>query len=438
MGHFKAESVVEDNMMNNAANLIKCAQHGVWTTPPAPPADQKPLELSAIDPVENQRIISSGKMSFAWVGCSGDPETQTHTEAVAESIIAANDTSFFYHLGDIAYIEENGSTSGAGSQGGDTPLLWNMQFYAPYKNYPKSIVSIPGNHDGKSTPISNYLGAFCSDPSQWPKPWAGNSTDNRPAMIQPHVYWRLDTPVAYIVGLYANVANGGILDDPEVYPDFTRGPQYQWLVGQLKAVAAANKQNFPPRTVLLAVHYPPYSGASNFKVRGDQSQGPTPNASNAPYLAVALQQAFADSGQRPDAIFSAHAHSFQRLTYFFADGTVMPCLIAGCGGHSPLEALSEECEGGIAPSQSAPFPAVVPGSFQFPAGDSAQVEYYDDHDNGGHFGFVKVTIEARTLRGQFISAASHQILDQFTLDLENHTYCHRRQDRLSTSTIYAL
>jgi acid phosphatase type 7 len=237
--------------------------------------------------------------------------------------------------------------------------------------YPKRIVSVPGNHDGKSTPITNYLNAFCSAPSKWPAPWKGNTTDKRPAMIQPYVYWRFDTPLAYIVGLNSNIVNGGMLDDPTVYPLFTKGPQYRWLVAELKAIAAANRKNSPKKAVLLAVHYPPYSGAANFDVRGDQAQGPSPNAAKAPFLSVAVQTAFAESEQRPDAIFSAHAHLFQRITYTFADGSVMPCLVAGCGGHSPLEVLSDGCDGQPEKPRKAPFPVVTPGSFKFPKGDSA-------------------------------------------------------------------
>lgn len=404
-------------MSKNGNNLTKCAEHGVWTSLPAPPAGRKPLDFSAIDAKENQRIIDSGKMSFAMVGCSGDPQSQTNTEKVAAAITDASDTSFFYHLGDIIYIEKGSDAT----TDGDTTSLWNSQFYAPYTNYPKRIVSIPGNHDGKSTPITNYLEAFCSDASKWPQPWTGNTVDQRPAMIQPYVYWRLDTPLAYIVGLYSNIVNGGMLDDPTGFPEFTTGPQYQWLVGELKAVKDANSQNSPKRAVLLAVHYPPYSGASNFNVRGDPSQGPTPNASNAPYLAVALQQAFAESEQRPDAIFSAHAHLFQRLTYTFKDGTVMPCVVAGCGGHSPQEVLSDQCDGNTGASRSTPFPAEVPGSFQFPAGDSAQVEYYEDNNSkDSEFGFLKVTVEPPRLTGQFIGATSGNTLDKFELDFDIH------------------
>jgi hypothetical protein len=401
-----------------------CAEHGIWTgVPTSPPARQKPLNFSTIDGKENQRIISSKKMSFAMVGCSGDPATGKTTKAVAKAMIAADDTSFFYHLGDIVYMEKGSDATTNSSQDADTPELWNSQFYAPYKKYPKRIVSVPGNHDGKSTPITNYMNAFCSARSKWPAPWKGNTTDKRPAMIQPYVYWRFDTPLAYIVGLYSNIVNGGMLDDPTDYPVFTKGPQYRWLVAELKAIAAANRRNSPKKAVLLAVHYPPYSGAANFNVRGDQSQGPSPKAAKAPFLSVALQTAFAKSGQRPDAIFSAHAHMFQRISYTFSDGSVMPCLVAGCGGHSPLEVLSEKCDGKRKKPPKAPFPVVTPGSFKFPKGDKAEVEFYaDGNTDDGEFGYLKVTIKARTLTVKFIGVDSEKTLDRFKLDLDSHQY----------------
>ena len=286
-------------------------------------------------------------------------------------------------------------------------------------------MSIAGNHDGKDSKhpkqsqIANYLENFCADASHWPQPWAHNKTDKRPAMIQPYVYWRFDTPLASLIGLYTNVVNGGMLDEPSA--DFTKGAQYQWLVHELKKVAEANKKSSPKKAVLLALHYPPYSGATNFNVRGDQSKGPTPNASEAPYLAVALQQAFLDAGQRPDAIFSAHAHLFQRLTYKYADGTVMPCLVVGCGGHSPLEILSEECSGAAGTARKPPFAAVTPGSFKFPKGDSAQVESFDDQKTGGSFGFLQVTLAGRVLSGQFVDT-SKKVRDQFSLDLDRRQY----------------
>ena len=61
-------------------------------------------------------------------------------------------------------------------------------------------------------------------------------------------------------------------------------------------------------------------------------------------LATVLRQAFDESGQRPDAVFSAHAHLFQRLTYRHADGWEIPYVIAGSGGHGPVESLWERCD----------------------------------------------------------------------------------------------
>jgi hypothetical protein len=417
----------------------KCAEHGTWSPLPTPPASQPALDFGAIDPDENQRIAAAGTMTFTMVGCSGDPRSEaaaahsksapSYTEAVAAAMIKVGGSSFFYHLGDITYtFAEKGSGSSADdSTGDDEYVLWNDQFYGPYSKYPKQIVSIPGNHDGKASKdpsksqIANYMANFCAAPSGWPQPWARNETDKRSAMIQPYLYWRLDTPLAYIVGLYTNVVNGGVLDEPHKTKPFTEGAQYQWLVGELKAVAAGNAASQTKKAILLAVHYPPYSGAANFTVRGDQSKGPTRHAKHAPYLAVALQQAFADAGVRPDAIFSAHAHLFQRLTYSYADGTVMPCLIAGCGGHSPLETLSEQCDGTKGTSRKAPFDAVTPGSFTFPNGESARVDYYEDHENGKSFGFLQVTIAGRTLTGAFVDTSGTP-RDRFVLDLDTRQY----------------
>jgi hypothetical protein len=98
-----------------AKALAKCAEHDTWTSPPTPPAGQKPLDFSIIDAAENQRISSSGRMSIAMVGCSGDPQTQEKVEAVAKAITAATDTSFFYHLGDIIYIDAGRAATAGGA-----------------------------------------------------------------------------------------------------------------------------------------------------------------------------------------------------------------------------------------------------------------------------------------------------------------------------------
>jgi hypothetical protein len=397
---------------------IACAEHGVWTDVTQvrhPPAKHYPLQFGSVDPEENQRILASGKMSFAMVGCSGDPTTGENTQAVAKAISADKDLSFFYHLGDIIY-----TLSGSDTEAGEpvTPYshsLWDKQFFRPYAKFRKRVFSIAGNHDGKYKEkviaLRDYFRFFCANTVEPPK-----GAKHRRQMTQPYIYWRLDTPYAYFIGLYSNIANGGILDKPSQYrtANFTDGPQYKWLVKQLQDVAAMNKAAGAQRkAVLLTVHYPPYSGGTNFTVRGDPSKGgpaakgkrpAQPNNYDVPYLAVVLQQAFEDGGQRPDVIFSAHAHLSQRLNYTFSDGTVMPCLVAGCGGHSPLEKLFEACDGTLQKAGKAPFDAVKPRSFDFPKGDRARVKYYDDGVKGGHFGYLKVTIDSskRSLKCKFI------------------------------------
>jgi hypothetical protein len=403
-----------------------CAEKGVWTpVPVSVPADTT-LSLARIDPDEDAAVSARGRISFHLTGCSGDTPA-TNTKAVAAAITAQNDSSFLYHLGDMTYV--------APKSRGNQVKLMNRQFLAPYSGYPKQIVAIAGNHDGKRSPeaklsaIQNFLANFCAAPEQWPAPWPKNKTDERPAMIQPYPYWRLDTPLAFVIGLYANISNGGMLDDPATAPDFRQGEQYRWLVAQLEEVAKLNVASTPPRAVLLAVHYPPYAGASDFVIRGAQRFGETPAQTNAPFLGVALQEAFVESGQRADLIVSAHAHLFQRLTYSYADGTVLPCVIVGNGGHS-LERMFACCDGRMAPSRSVPFPAVAPDGFSFPTGESARVDAYQDADTetfgettrkGGAYGFVRVTIERRQLTCTFFRV-SGKAGDRFALDLDRHQY----------------
>ena len=414
------------------AEPTACAEHGVWTDVTQikhPPASHPPLEFSAVDPEEYQRVLSSGKMSFAMVGCSGDPENGDNTKAVAAAICADPDLSFFYHLGDIIYTISGSDTEGPVPPKPYSISAWDNQLFGPYAKFPRKIFAIAGNHDGKYkekiAALSDFFRYFCADKVQPP-----TGAKHRRQMTQPYIYWRLDTPYAYFIGLYSNIANGGILDKPADFTvaNFTDGPQYKWLVKQLQDVASANKTaGKRRRAVFLTIHYPPYSAAANFNVRGDQSKGgpaakgkrpAQPNNYNVPYLSVALQQAFKESGQRPDAIFSAHAHLFERVNYKFADKTQMPCLIAGCGGHSPLEELFKACDGTKQGARKPPYDVVTPGSFRFPKGDSAQVEYYNDLHTGDNFGYLKVTLDGtkRTVTIDFMG-----VQDGKAVSLDSHS-----------------
>ena len=64
----------------------------------------------------------------------------------------------------------------------------------------------------------------------------------RTAMVQPNVFWTLNSPFATIVGLYTNVPEGGVVE----------ADQAEWFAGEL---AAAPKD----RALIVALHHPVYS-----------------------------------------------------------------------------------------------------------------------------------------------------------------------------------
>jgi hypothetical protein len=293
---------------------ISCVEHGSWpAVPVAPPArlDQFTLHLGDVDAAESDRIAKSGVMTFHAVGCTGDYGNHQPQAAVAAAMAAqvkdaglrgrpggpAIPSSFFYHLGDVVYMDEDKSNP----QRNEQSQMYNDQFYTPNQAYSRPIFAIAGNHDGKThasghyavdsghSAIEHFLLNFCAARRD-------KSPDDRvggPAtMVQPYVYWRLSTPLAELVGLYANIANGGMLDDP-AQPD---RPQYRWLVAQLADIRSRSAQDALRKAVLLAVHYPPYSGVPNFVQRGDPTLAKTPGAENAVPLGPVLQRAFAESG----------------------------------------------------------------------------------------------------------------------------------------------
>ena len=181
-------------------------------------------------------------------------------------------------------------------------------------------------------------------------------------MIQPYPYWVLNTSVAYIIGLHTNDLHGGLLDDPMQDEE----PQYAWLVNTLQNIKATDEG----KRLVLALHYPPFSGAANFGQRGDPNLGPTPRRSPAAGLshplAVTLQQAFQQAGIYPDMVVSAHAHLYQRITYTYTGGHQIPYLVSGSGGHWPVENLAVACDKSIETTPTAPFPVVLPRGVVLP------------------------------------------------------------------------
>lgn len=407
-----------------------CVEHGVWVPLlTKPPDDLLCLRLKEVSPDESHGIKQRGVMSFHSLGCSGYYLNQEPGRRVAAAMAAqigqpgiyggvpdATTASFLYHLGDISYKDEDPSNPAAKDQA----TIYNAQFYAQYAAYQRDIFAIPGNHDGKASghdnksAIAHFVQNFC-DPHRGLSP--DNKTDHRKAMCQPYPYWRLETPVASIIGLYSNDINGGQLDDP-MSDD---SPQYRWLVKTLSDIKIT--QNEEPKALVLALHYPPYSGTANFRERGDPNLGPTQRRGPVKPLAIILQQAYREANLYPDLVLSAHAHLYQRVTYQQTDGRQIPHLIIGSGGHPPIEPLFETCTKTLLERKPPPFDLVLPAGLALPDGDSAQVVAYNDTD----FGFTRITIDLNThkLTGEFFAVLrsgqsgteTPRVADSFVLDL---------------------
>jgi acid phosphatase type 7 len=412
----------------NSAECPACAEDGSWAPiPEDPPDDMLCLHLKDVDENASKRIREAGAITFHTLGCSGCYEEPVPGRKVAEAMAAqiseprtyggiskASAPSFLFHLGDISYKAEDKSIPG----GKDWSALYNTQFYAQYQDYCQKIFAIPGNHDGKmpkdqtNSAIVHFIRNFC-DPKGGKSP--DNNTTNRKAMRQPYPYWRLETPVAVIVGLYTNDVNGGQLDNPQT----EKKPQYRWLVRTLSKI----KQKAKHKALVIALHYPPYSGAANFGVRGNPNVGPN-NWSGVPLLGVVLRQAYQEADQYPDLVLSAHAHLYQRITYQRANGQQIPHLIVGSGGHSPVEKLFAVCEQASLEPKAAPLDLVVPLGLTLPSGDKARVVAYNDTD----FGFARITIDMKKdrLTGEFFTVFRQgtkedekpKIADSFKLNLK--------------------
>jgi hypothetical protein len=115
------------------------------------------------------------------------------------------------------------------------------------------------------------------------------------------VYWTLVHRWLWIIGLYSNVPEGGQF----------AADQLDWLAEELRAAPAGV-------TVIVAMHQPVYSVDS---VHGSNLA-----------LADALDACGERAGRHPDAVFTAHAHNYQRFARR-RDGHETPYIVAGSGGY---------------------------------------------------------------------------------------------------------
>jgi len=180
-------------------------------------------------------------------------------------------------------------------------------------------------------------------------------------MIQPNVYWSLETPLANFIGLYSNVTKFGIITDE----------QKSWFLKELKDAGSQR----PDKALIVCVHHAPYSADTNH--------------GSSPEMIAFLDSAFAEVGVIPDIVFSGHVHNYQRFTRHYANGLVLPYIVAGAGGYDVLHSLATDDD---------------PGFFTSSAlSENVHLEKYCDSRHG----FLKLTIEkintGLVLTGEYFS-----------------------------------
>jgi len=286
--------------------------------------------------------------------------------------------SFFYHLGDVVYYFGEGT-------------YYYDQFYEPYRDYPAPILAIPGNHDGvvyakdTATSLEAFIENFCA-PAPAQTADAGGLV--RTAMIQPAVYYTFEAPFVRILGLYSNV-----LEDPGVISaqTGTASPnsildsrQLDFLtaaLGRIKSEAFAG-------AVIIAVHHPPFTG-------GTEHGG-------SPLMLADIDAACTAAGVCPHAVFSGHAHNYQRYTRTI-NGMVIPYIVAGCGGHNPLSAMRTTLR------------------TPYPINDTLTLNSVDATD----YGYLRVVVNAQTLTIEFHPESDGGTTktpdDTVTVNLTQHT-----------------
>ncbi|HEX4577695.1 MAG TPA: metallophosphoesterase [Edaphobacter sp.] len=303
-------------------------------------------------------IQQSGQIVFHSVGDTGSVIGPTTQSLVADKMvtdfneaIAADVPSFLFHLGDVVYYF------------GEATYYYD-QFYAPYRDYPAPILAIAGNHDGvvyskdPAPTLAGFLENFCTT-APAPAPDAGNL--QRTTMIQPGVYFTLEAPFVRIMGLYSNVLEDpGVISGQKGQNNVLDNRQIAFLTAALKRV----KSDSFPGAVIIAVHHPPFTGGAEH--------------GGSPLMLADLDSACTAAGVWPHAVFSGHAHNYQRFTRT-VNNLQIPFLVAGCGGHSPLSNMR--------------------ATYRTPykIDDTLTLENYDTTD----YGYLRVIVNATTMAVEY-------------------------------------
>ncbi len=367
------------------------------TLQPIPKSWRQPevLDLAQVlPPTQIQQIQAAKSIVFHTVGDSGGVKEPSKQFAVADAM--ANDLqgktyqnglpAFFYHLGDVVYY--------LGQE-----RYYYDQFYDPYRDYAAPIFSIPGNHDGMVSPslklktLAGFYDNFCTQtPGHNPEAQGFART----TMTQPGVYFTLNAPLVKIIGLYSNISEGAT--EGVISGGVVGTAQLTFLEQQLKT-AVQERASGNRRALIIAVHHPPFTGS--------EDHAPSPA------MLADIDSACQQAGILPDLVFSGHAHLYERYTRFMGS-TQIPFIVAGTGGYFNLSGFKKTSSGALP-------------KLPFMGTDAKGNKLRLDAINENNFGFMRVSVSASTVTGQFLGVnvttkgAVPTLLDHFTLDLNHHT-----------------
>jgi hypothetical protein len=370
--------------------------------------------LGSQGPADVQAIQKAGQIVFHAIGDSGASSTGklSNEENVADHLTndfhtsaGANRPAFLFHLGDIIY------------NFGESQYYYD-QFYEPFRNYPAPIFAVPGNHDSfmipgttaANAPLVTFTRNFCATS---PVVTTEAGSLHRTATTQPGVYFALDAPFVRIIGLFSNA-----LEDPGLISS-QKGQKTTWpgvpdtqlafLTAQLTNIKA---QNFTG-AVLIAVHHPPFSYATN-KGGGGTHVGNT-------LMLREIDTVCQAQGVYPHAFLSGHAHNYQRYTRkvsFAGKNYSVPFIVAGDGGFNVKSIVY--ASGGSAPAPPAP---------------GTQVNYLDpnpvvkatgltiDQYDQTNYGYLRIMVNNTQLRIEFHPARKGGVApasDTVKVDLASH------------------
>jgi len=337
------------------------------------------------------RITNQGQIVFHATGDCGSTRGPEHQNQVTDKMVADFSESdptevpqFNLMLGDVVYSF------------GEAQYYYD-QFYEPYRSYPAPILAVPGNHDGMISPAAHtasleaFLRNFCAADGKFAvSPDAGGLS--RTAQIQPGVFFTFDAPFVRILTIYSNT-----LEDPGVIADPTIGnSQLTYLEAALKRVASERYQG----ALLIADHHPPYSAGSRHGWSLDMQNQ--------------IDAICAKTGVWPHAFLSGHVHSYQRFTRTRRDGTQIPYVVCGNGGHN-VQQLNKSAS-----------PLRTPQILQPASANNDQIvfENYDDQD----YGYLRIVVNSAQLRIEYHPASDGpdaKTPDDFvTVDLKTRKLVH--------------